>query len=108
WAFPHGKGRVRLGVGVIRPDVDVDAREYLDTFAERLPSLATAFEGAGPVEYHTGLFPSVGPVERFVGEGLLATGEHESVFGNRLEGLPERSGWLTAQRPRFQALLSWT
>ncbi|MGZ3638413.1 MAG: FAD-dependent oxidoreductase, partial [Ktedonobacterales bacterium] len=40
WAFPRGKGRVRLGVGVIRPDVDADAREYLDTFAERLPSLA--------------------------------------------------------------------
>ena len=75
WAFPRGKGRVRLGVGVIRPDVDADAREYLDTFAERLPSLAPAFAGASPVEYHTGLFPSEGVVERFVGEGLLATGD---------------------------------
>jgi digeranylgeranylglycerophospholipid reductase len=75
WAFPRGKGRVRLGVGVIRPDVDVDAREYLDTFAERLPSLAPVFSGASPVEYHTGLFPSEGVVEHFVGEGLLATGD---------------------------------
>ncbi|HEX8035378.1 MAG TPA: NAD(P)/FAD-dependent oxidoreductase, partial [Ktedonobacterales bacterium] len=75
WAFPRGKGRVRLGVGVIRPDVDADAREYLDTFAERLPSLAPAFAGASPVEYHTGLFPSEGVVEHFVGEGLLATGD---------------------------------
>ena len=75
WAFPRGNGRVRLGVGVIRPDVDADAREYLDTFAERLPSLAPAFAGASPIEYHTGLFPSEGVVERFVGEGLLATGD---------------------------------
>jgi|SRR5579871_546082 digeranylgeranylglycerophospholipid reductase len=75
WAFPRGKGRVRLGVGVIRPDVEADAREYLDTFAERLPSLAPVFAGASPIEYHTGLFPSEGVVERFVGEGLIATGD---------------------------------
>src|SRR5262249_50067277 len=75
WAFPRGKGRVRLGVGVIRPDVDADAREYLDTFADRLPSLAPAFAAASPIEYHTGLFPSVGVVERFVGDGLIATGD---------------------------------
>ncbi|MFI5271835.1 MAG: NAD(P)/FAD-dependent oxidoreductase [Ktedonobacterales bacterium] len=75
WAFPRGKGRVRLGVGVIRPDVDVDAREYLDSFAERLPSLAPAFAGASPIEYHTGLFPSEGVAPRFVSDGLLATGD---------------------------------
>ena len=75
WAFPRGKGRVRLGVGVIRPDVEADARDYLDNFVERLPSLAPAFAGASPVEYHTGLFPSEGVVERFVGEGLIATGD---------------------------------
>lgn len=85
WAFPRSKGRVRLGVGVIRPDVDADAREYLDTFAERLPSLAPAFAGASPVEYHTGLFPSEGVVERFVGEGLLATGD-SAGHGSTLVG----------------------
>ncbi len=48
WAFPRGQERVRLGVGVLRPDTEADAREYLDTFAERLPSLAPAFAGASP------------------------------------------------------------
>jgi digeranylgeranylglycerophospholipid reductase len=75
WAFPRGKGRVRLGVGVLRPDTEADAREYLDTFTQRLPTLAPAFAGSSAVEYHTGLFPSEGVVERFVGEGLLATGD---------------------------------
>ncbi len=75
WAFPRGKQRVRLGVGVIRPDVDVDAREYLDAFTQRLPQLADAFKGASPIEYHTGLFPSEGVVEKFASDGLLATGD---------------------------------
>jgi digeranylgeranylglycerophospholipid reductase len=75
WAFPRGKGRVRLGVGVIRPDVAADARDYLDTFTQRLPTLAPAFAGASPLEYHTGLFPSEGVAERFVSDGLIATGD---------------------------------
>ncbi|HZC06815.1 MAG TPA: NAD(P)/FAD-dependent oxidoreductase [Ktedonobacterales bacterium] len=75
WAFPRGKSRVRLGVGVIRPDVNADAREYLDNFTERLPQLADAFKGASPIEYHTGLFPSEGAVEKFVSDGLIATGD---------------------------------
>ncbi len=75
WAFPRGGGRVRLGVGVIRPDVDADSRAFLDTFCERLPALAPAFAGASPIEYHTGLFPSEGVAPRFVGSGLIATGD---------------------------------
>jgi digeranylgeranylglycerophospholipid reductase len=75
WAFPRGKGRVRLGVGVLRPDTEADAREYLDLFSERLPTLAPAFAGASPLEYHTGLFPSVGVAARFAGAGLIATGD---------------------------------
>lgn len=85
WAFPRGKGRVRLGVGVIRPDVDDDAREYLDTFVQRLPSLAADFAGSSPVEYHTGLFPSEGVVERFVTDGLIATGD-SAGHGSTLVG----------------------
>ena len=75
WAFPRGKGRVRLGVGVLRPDTEADAREYLDSFAKRLPTLAPAFAGASPLEYHTGLFPSEGVAPRFNSDGLIATGD---------------------------------
>jgi digeranylgeranylglycerophospholipid reductase len=65
--------------------VEADAREYLDSFAERLPSLAPAFKGASPIEYHTGLFPSVGVVERFVADGLMATGD-SAGHGSTLVG----------------------
>jgi digeranylgeranylglycerophospholipid reductase len=85
WAFPHGDSRVRLGVGVIRPDVDADARAYLDSFSERLPSLASVFAGASPLEYHTGLFPSEGVAPRFTSDGLIATGD-SAGHGSTLVG----------------------
>jgi digeranylgeranylglycerophospholipid reductase len=85
WAFPHGESRVRLGVGVIRPDVEADARAYLDSFTVRLPSLAPAFAGASPLEYHTGLFPSEGVAPRFTSDGLIATGD-SAGHGSTLVG----------------------
>jgi len=75
WVFPRGNGRVRLGVGVLHPDCDVDARPYLDSIIRDLPQLTEKFRGASPVEYHTGLFPSEGPVERFSRNGLLLAGD---------------------------------
>ncbi len=75
WAFPRGNGRVRLGVGVLHPDSDDDARAYLDSIVRDLPQLTTKFKDASPIEYHTGLFPSEGPLERFSRGGLLLAGD---------------------------------
>src|SRR6266568_1191593 len=75
WAFPHGNGRVRLGVGVLHPDCDDDARGYLDRIIHDLPQLSGKFKDASPVEYHTGLFPSEGAVECFSRDGLLLAGD---------------------------------
>jgi digeranylgeranylglycerophospholipid reductase len=66
---------VRLGVGVLHPDCDDDARVYLDRIMHEMPQFAGKFEGASPIEYHTGLFPSEGPVERFSRDGLLLAGD---------------------------------
>jgi len=75
WAFPRGNGRVRLGVGVLHPDCDDDARAYLDSIIHDLPQLTAKFKDASPIEYHTGLFPSEGPLERFSRDGLLLAGD---------------------------------
>lgn len=75
WAFPRGNGRVRLGVGVLHPDCEEDARLYLDSIIRDVPQLADKFRDANPIEYHTGLFPSEGPLERFSREGLLLAGD---------------------------------
>ena len=75
WAFPRGNGRVRLGVGVLHPDCDDDARAYLDRIVQELPQLSDKLKDASPIEYHTGLFPSEGPLERFSRDGLLLAGD---------------------------------
>lgn len=75
WAFPRGNGRVRLGVGVLHPDSDDDARGYLDRIAHELPQLRDPLRDASPVEYHTGLFPSEGPLASFSRDGLLLAGD---------------------------------
>ncbi|MDQ6659809.1 MAG: NAD(P)/FAD-dependent oxidoreductase [Chloroflexota bacterium] len=75
WAFPRGNGRVRLGVGVLHPDCNDDARQYLDSIISDLPQLREKFQDASPIEYHTGLFPSEGPLERFSRDGLLLAGD---------------------------------
>ncbi len=75
WAFPRGNGRVRLGVGVLHPDCEDDARVYLDRVMHELPQFASKFKDASPLEYHTGLFPSEGPVECFSRAGLLLAGD---------------------------------
>lgn len=85
WAFPRGNGRVRLGVGVIHPDSDDDARSYLDRIRNDLPQLQAKFKGASPIEYHTGLFPAERPVERFSRDGLLLAGDAGSQ-GSTLVG----------------------
>ncbi len=75
WAFPRGNGRVRLGVGVLHPDCDDDARAYLDSIVHDLPQLSDKFKDASAIEYHTGLFPSEGPLDRFSHDGLLLAGD---------------------------------
>ncbi len=75
WVFPHGNGRVRLGVGVIHPDNNDDARVYLDRIVHDIPQLAERLRDASPLEYHTGLFPSESAVERFSRDGLLLAGD---------------------------------
>jgi digeranylgeranylglycerophospholipid reductase len=75
WVFPRGNGRVRLGVGVLHPDCDDDARVYLNSIIQDLPQLTEKFKGASPIEYHTGLFPSENYQERFSRDGLLLAGD---------------------------------
>jgi digeranylgeranylglycerophospholipid reductase len=75
WSFPRGDGRVRLGVGVLHPDSEDDARTYLDSIVRDLPQLSPKFMGASPVEYHTGLFPAEAPLVRFSRDGLLLAGD---------------------------------
>jgi digeranylgeranylglycerophospholipid reductase len=75
WAFPWGRGRVRLGVGVTHPDVSFHPRPYLDRLLAKGSRLGLRLEGAQPLEYHHGLIPSSRSRGRLVGDGIVVVGD---------------------------------
>ncbi|MBI4497525.1 MAG: NAD(P)/FAD-dependent oxidoreductase [Chloroflexi bacterium] len=75
WAFPYGSGRVRVGVGVVRPLTDADPRRSLDHMIQEHPALRDACAGASPIEVHAGLIPMVSPPERLAADGLVLVGD---------------------------------
>ncbi len=75
WALPWGNRRVRVGVGVIHADSSANPEDYLNRLVENADRFGMDLHGAQPVEYHTGLIPSDGMSERFVGNGILGVGD---------------------------------
>ncbi|HET7529463.1 MAG TPA: NAD(P)/FAD-dependent oxidoreductase [Mycobacteriales bacterium] len=77
WAFPTGEGRVRLGVGVVRPESDAEPRALL----ARLLEVFRAHAGGpaapvGALEMHSGLMPVIAPTAtRLAADGLLVVGD---------------------------------
>ena len=77
WVFPYRPGRVRVGVGVIRPDSDADPRRLLGAVLG-LPALTGPLRGAQPVEQHAGLIPVAPLRSPIVGAGVVCVGDSAS------------------------------
>jgi digeranylgeranylglycerophospholipid reductase len=76
WAFPRGDGRVRLGVGVVRPDSGADVEELLDHLVERVPSLRATCADAQPLETHSGVMPAFAHAAvAAVADGVVVVGD---------------------------------
>jgi digeranylgeranylglycerophospholipid reductase len=76
WAFPVGDSRVRLGVGVVRPDSDAEPRVLLDRLMEAFRDLTRSGSPVGPIESHSGLMPVLAPsATQLVGDGIVAVGD---------------------------------
>jgi digeranylgeranylglycerophospholipid reductase len=76
WAFPCGDGRVRLGVGVVRPNSDAEPRVLLERLREEFVRLVGPSSGSGPLEMHSGLMPVLPPdATTLVGDGIVVTGD---------------------------------
>ena len=77
WAFPTGEGRVRLGVGVVRPESDAEPRDLLNRLLEVFRSHAGG-PGApvGALEMHSGLMPVLAPTAtQLVADRMLVVGD---------------------------------
>jgi digeranylgeranylglycerophospholipid reductase len=90
WVFPWGRGRVRVGVGVVHPDSTVNPDAYLDRLVTEAHRFGVNLKGAQPVEHHTGLIPSEQFIERFAGDGILGVGD---AVGNASSLLGEGIRW---------------
>ncbi len=75
WIFPLGKNMVRIGVGVGKPESDVDPTQRLDELIEK---------GAGPIkdlgkitkkEFHYGFIPNEGLSRKTVYDNLILVGD---------------------------------
>jgi len=76
WAFPRGDGRVRLGVGVVRPGSDADVEELLTHLVERTPALRESCARAQPLERHAGVMPAFDHAAvPAVADGLMVVGD---------------------------------
>jgi digeranylgeranylglycerophospholipid reductase len=76
WAFPRGDGRVRLGVGVVRPDSTADVEELLAHLVASVPALRETCAGAQPLERHSGVMPAFAHAAvPAVADGLLVVGD---------------------------------
>ena len=84
WIFPHAPGRVRVGIGVLQPEVPDDPRDYLSALMS-LPSLGPMLDGAQPVEVHAGLFPAEPPRSVLVAPRVVAVGD-AAAHGSSLVG----------------------
>jgi digeranylgeranylglycerophospholipid reductase len=104
WAFPCGDGRVRLGVGVVRPDSDAEPRVLLGRLLDVFREQFSAAEPAGALEMHSGLMPVLPPrATTLVGPGLLVAGDAAGQ-GSTLLGEGIRYA-ITAGRLAGQALV---
>jgi len=76
WAFPVGESRVRLGVGVVRPDSDAEPRVLLEQLRSAFVALVAPGTPASPIEMHSGLMPVIPPdATTLVGPGLVSVGD---------------------------------
>jgi digeranylgeranylglycerophospholipid reductase len=75
WAFPWGKQRVRVGVGIIHADSSANPHDYLEKLLDKASTFGLQLEGAQPLEYHYGLIPSEGLSQTYVGDGIVAVGD---------------------------------
>lgn len=88
WVFPHGDGRVRLGIGVIKPDAAVGPRALLDKLLRRREIGGYPLASRGQLETHMGAIPATPPLRRASGAGLLVVGDAGALISTLLgEGI---------------------
>lgn len=76
WCFPWGEERVRIGIGVVRPNSTAQPRTQLEKLIPNLSRFGINLKRAKRSdEYHAGVIPADGLSKDFVGNGIMAVGD---------------------------------
>ena len=75
WIFPLSKNRVRIGVGVGRPESNSEPLEKLHDIMERRPKPLDSMGKIQPVELHYGFIPNEGVRQDSIADGLVMVGD---------------------------------
>lgn len=75
WLFPISKDRVRIGVGVGRPESRSDPLKILNELIEKRVKPLNELSTLQPIELHYGLIPNEGCIRTSTHDGLLLVGD---------------------------------
>ena len=75
WLFPLSPNRVRIGVGIGRPESNIDPLQLLNKIIEKKLKPVKELGNLQPIEFHYGYIPNQGTRESTVFEGLILVGD---------------------------------
>jgi digeranylgeranylglycerophospholipid reductase len=75
WVFPVSKNRIRIGVGIGRPESKVDPLQKLNSILEKKLNPFHKMGKITPIELHYGFIPNEGLRKSTVFDGLLLVGD---------------------------------
>jgi digeranylgeranylglycerophospholipid reductase len=75
WIFPLSANRVRIGVGVGRPEASADPVAILHEIISKRPGPLAGIRTIQPLEFHYGSIPNEGVRQQSVWDGLMVVGD---------------------------------
>lgn len=75
WVFPLSKNRVRIGVGIGRPESNIDPLTKLNKLLKDRSSPLNEIGKIQPIEFHSGLIPNEGLREKSIFDGMILVGD---------------------------------
>ena len=75
WLFPLSQNRVRIGVGIGRPESNIDPLQILNKIIEKKLKPVEELGKLQPIEFHFGYIPNQGARDSSVFEGLILVGD---------------------------------
>ena len=75
WVFPLSKSRIRIGVGVGRPESHFDPIQKLNEILEKKLKPLDRLKNVQPLEFHLGFIPNEGSRQTTIADRLIMVGD---------------------------------